>query len=114
MVTKRRCLRLPVSQLERKNIVVPIEHFVRLRRPYEAKAACSWIRDARDGKVPGAFQFGGRGRWYVCLDIYDEEVRKLSTPKKNASADDDKIAQVARLLSIDEAHLTALKSIIEG
>ena len=63
--------------------IVPLEEYARLRRPKEQKHSSGWVRDAANGKIPGAFQFAGKGKWFVHLDIHDAEVRKLAAPSKN-------------------------------
>lgn len=84
-------------------IVVELDEFVTLRRPHTKKAACSWVRDAKSGKIPGAFQMGGRGQWYVNLDTYDEEVRRMSSPKAPASG--DRLLALAEKLNITPAQV---------
>lgn len=69
-----------------EHIVVPLAEYVRLRRPHEEKAMCSWVRDCRLGNIPGAFRYTPKGGWFVRLDIHDEEVRKLTAPRSPAPA----------------------------
>ncbi len=87
--------------------IVPLADFVRLRRPHESKAMCNWNRDARAGKIPGAFQFQGRGPWFVNLDTYDEEVRKLSAPK--TPSPDTSIESLAEKLGLSPADLALVR-----
>jgi predicted esterase len=81
--------------------------FVELRRPYDKKGVTQWIRDAHSGKIPGAFQFGGKGPLFVNLDVYDAEVQKLSAPK--TVAPDDALQQLAATLGISEKEMQIVR-----
>lgn len=81
-------------------VIVPLAEWAKLRRPAENKAACSWVREAKAFKIPGAFQFAGKGPWYVNLDTYDREVQKLSAPKVETSTE-DLIAAMAKKLGLN-------------
>ncbi|MDP2141350.1 MAG: hypothetical protein Q8L20_11115 [Gammaproteobacteria bacterium] len=70
--------------------IVPLQEYARLRRSTERKAACSWARDAKAGRIWGAFRYHPTGPWFVDLDIHDEEVRKMATyrPVKKPANED--------------------------
>lgn len=88
--------------------IVPLEDYAALRRPKEKKHSSSWIRDAATGKIPGAFKFNGKGKWFVHLDIHDEEVRKMASPAKNEMSS---IEDLARRLGLgDDDIRTALEA----
>lgn len=81
--------------------------FVELRRPYDKKSGPQWVRDAKGGKIPGAFQFNDRGPWFVNLDVYDVEVQKLSAPK--TPPPDDALQQLAASLGISESEMQTVR-----
>lgn len=83
--------------------IVPLAEYVKLRRQYDSKSTCSWVRNARQNCIPGAFQFNGKGLWYVNLDIHDEEVRKLATQSKTLSNTMDTLALALGLTQEDIA-----------
>lgn len=60
-------------------MVVPLKKFITMRRKSESdRSPNSWIRDCSTKKIPGAFQWDGRGKWFVDLDTYDREVKKMA------------------------------------
>lgn len=92
--------------------IVPLAEFVKLRRAHEHKHPYSWIRDAKAGKLPGAFQFNGRGAWFVCLDAYDAGVQKLSAPK--TPAPDDSLQLLADRLGLSPAEYATAQRAARG
>lgn len=56
--------------------IVPLTEYPKLYRPTEQKSQTSWARDARRGRIPGAFQFVKNGDWYVDLDAHDRIVKQ--------------------------------------
>ncbi|WP_070118672.1 thioredoxin domain-containing protein [Pseudohongiella acticola] len=79
--------------------IVPLEDYPALRRPHEKKHSSSWIRDAAGGKIPGAFKFNGKGKWFVHLDIHDTEVRKMASPSRKEMTS---IESLASRLGLDQ------------
>lgn len=58
--------------------IIPLTEYPAARRPFESKNRASWARDAKSGKIPGAFRFTPGGDWFVDLEAHDAAVRALS------------------------------------
>jgi len=84
--------------------ICPLSKYSELRRPHESKTRASWCRDARSGKIPGAFQFIEGGDWFVDLDIHDETVRRLTSeqPHTLPKSLPDEIQRMALRLNLSE------------
>ena len=87
--------------------IVPISQYPSLRRPLEDKSSKSWARDARQGRIPGAFKLPNGGGWFVDLDIHDEEVRNLAAGHKNHKPLDGDLESLAARFGLDEEDMQA-------
>lgn len=91
--------------------IIPLTDYPAARRPTETrKSQTSWARDARSGKIPGAFQFTDGGDWYVDLDTHDATVRRRVTPlgERVPNFDEDVLALAKELgISEEEARIAS-------
>lgn len=87
---------------------VKLSTFAELRRPLDKKSACQWVRDAKAGKIPGAFQWEAGGAWYVNLDAYDEAMQKLLAPKVIDA--DDEIVKLGERLGLSSLEVALARA----
>lgn len=82
---------------------VPLKDFVRLRRKQElTRGHNSWIRDCASKKIPGAFQFAGKGKWFIDLATYDREVHRMASGESSDITLDPAIAKIIASLGLSE------------
>lgn len=81
--------------------IIPLTEYPAARRPFESKNRASWARDAKAGKIPGAFRFTPGGDWFVDLEAHDAAVRALSSSPVGGSADvQDAVLDLAERLGL--------------
>lgn len=91
--------------------IIPLTEYPGARRPLESKSRASWTRDAKMGKIPGAFRFTPGGDWFVDLEAHDAAVRALSAApavfvSDKTDTEDAAIALADRLgLSFDDVKI---------
>lgn len=83
-------------------LVVPLKKFVTMRRKHELRSPNSWIRDCATKKIPGSFQWDGRGKWFVDLGTYDRVVQKMASWDTNETVFDPALAKLIESLGMSE------------